>query len=206
MLVKMKTTIQFIGITLVTILLISMISCSSSQNTPSKNKSATLTTETSSSSSQKKMNTTVEIDLKTTAESIGEASTKIAKSFKLRFEDQEVTQMVLSVKNESSSKHDEDAKWIEGELYYAFEKNLPNTQMLVLSEAIARIPSSAANINVTYEIEAQEMILSAQAIGDKMSGGILAQAEIRFELPKSHRRTLVAVLNITSDDLKTSTK
>ena len=74
--------------------------------------------------------------------------------------------------------------------------------MLVLSEAIAGIPSSAANINVTYKIEAQEMILSAQAIGDKMSGGILAQAEIRFELPKSHRRTLVAVLNITSDDLK----
>jgi hypothetical protein len=202
MLVKMKTTTQFIGLTLVTILLISMFSCSSSQNTPSKNKSATLTNETSSSSSQKKVNTTVETDLKTTAKSIGEASTKIAKSFKLSFEDQEVTQMVLSVKNESSSKHDEDAKWIEGELYYAFEQNLPDTQMLVLSEAIAGIPSSAANINVTYEIEAQEMILSAQAIGDKMSGGILAQAEIRFELPKSHRRTLVAVLNITSDDLK----
>ena len=85
MLVKMKTTTQFIGLTLVIILLISMFSCSSLQNAPSKNKSATLTTENSSSSSQKKVNAKVEIDLKTNAKSIGEASTKIAKSFKLSF-------------------------------------------------------------------------------------------------------------------------
>jgi len=196
-----KTT-QLISLTIMTISLISMVACSSSQNTPSTNQSASTSTEASSAATQQKVISTEVIDLKTTSKSIGEASIKIAKSFKLSFENEDVTQMVLSVKNEASGKHDADAVWVEGELYYAFQQNLPDTQMLVLSEAIAGIPSSAANINVNYKIEGQEMILTAQAIGDKLSGSILAQAETRFELPKSHRRTLVAVLDITSADLK----
>jgi hypothetical protein len=196
-----KTT-QLISLTIMTISLISIVACSSSQNTPSTNQSASTSTEASSAATQQKVISTEVIDLKTTSKSIGEASIKIAKSFKLSFENEDVTQMVLSVKNEASGKHDADAVWVEGELYYAFQQNLPDTQMLVLSEAIAGIPSSAANINVNYKIEGQEMILTAQAIGDKLSGSILAQAETRFELPKSHRRTLVAVLDITSADLK----
>ena len=198
----MKKTTHLISLTIATISLISMVACSSAQNTPSTNQAASTATEAATSATQKNVLATEVIDLKTTSKTIGEASSKIAKSFKLSFADEDVTQMVLSVKNETSGKHDEDAKWIEGELYYAFQENLPATQMLVLSEAIAGIPSSAANINVTYKIEGQEMILSAQAIGDKLSGSVLAQAETRFELPKSHRRTLVAVLDISSDDLK----
>ena len=198
----MKKTTQLISLTIVTMLLISMVACSSAQNTPSTNQSASTATAASTSANQQKVIASEDINLKTTSKSIGEASIKISKIFNLNFENEDITQMVLSVKNEISGKHDTDAKWIEGELYYAFQENLPDTQMLVLSEAIAGIPSSAANINVTYKIEGQEMFLTAQAIGDKLSGGILAQAETRFELPKSHRRTLVAVLDITSVDLK----
>ena len=90
----MKKTTHLISLTIAIISLISLVACSSSQNTPSTSQSASTATEASSAATQKTVLESEVIDLKTTSKTIGEASSKIAKSFKLSFADEDVTQMV----------------------------------------------------------------------------------------------------------------
>ncbi|MBF0352948.1 MAG: PEGA domain-containing protein [SAR324 cluster bacterium] len=137
-------------------------------------------------------------------QSFEQALSEVTAHFINILRNQQDQSMVISVKNHQNNDHDKDAKWIETELYFAFEQKLSNVELLLLSEAIAGISSQAIHVNTTYEIQDNHVILRIRALKDQMSGAVLTQQEILFNLPDKHRKTLVAVMDMESEVLNES--
>jgi|GEM_PF-6824000 len=136
------------------------------------------------------------------AKSLEQASNEVAKHFKTLLKGERDQQLVFNVSNYLSKIHDREARSIETELYFALENILPNVQLLIASEAIAGIPSGAIMVSVTYELKGNQILLRIQAVKDRVSGEVLTQTKVLFELPKKRSSSLVAVLDLEGEALQ----
>jgi hypothetical protein len=110
--------------------------------------------------------------------------------------------MVIQVVNYHSQKQDTDAKKIETGLYFALERQFPNYELVLISEALAGVSDrDAVFVKGTYEKQGEKTIVRLQVLKG-MSGIILAQTMVGFETKKFTRKTLVAVMDIEASDLR----
>jgi len=108
--------------------------------------------------------------------------------------------IVINIVNYHSQKSDQLAQKIETELYFTFETQLPGINLILLSESIVGVSSSnSIFLKGTYQQTGETITLNLFALRGALTGEVIAQTKINFEIQKARKRNLVAVLDIEAE-------
>ncbi len=113
---------------------------------------------------------------------------------------------VISVEivNFHSQQKDKTAKKIESLLYFALEDQ--GFRTVLLSETLAGSGNKTVYLKGTYEGQGDFVSVRLQLIKGLVTGEVLTQVSVEYEEKRQRSNTLVAVLDIESDDLPNSMK
>lgn len=104
--------------------------------------------------------------------------------------------IISEVVNYNSKKFDALGKKIQNELYFAIERQWPDYKLYVGAPE----PDQVC-IQGSYEKQAHEVVIRLQAFSGCGKPEILGQVTVRYKESKKRRKTLVAVLDIESNEL-----
>lgn len=132
-------------------------------------------------------------------EAVGQATKHFANSGKLSHNKQVV---ISEIKNYHSQKKDQLSKQLETELYFAFDKQFPRVKLIDESESIVGVSfSNTIFIKGSYNQTGSIASLQLKSVKGILTGEIIDQVSVESET-KYDRKTLVAVLDIESNILK----
>ena len=114
-------------------------------------------------------------------------------------------QIVINITNYHSQERDQLASQIEVDLYFALEKHSSDLKLIDLNEAAAGVSSrNTVFIKGSYQQKGKTITLRLQAVKGALTGEIVSQVDVSFDLGSTRSRNLVAVLDMESDSLSDS--
>ena len=129
-------------------------------------------------------------------EALDEAAAYFVKAAVKIERDQELH--ILQVVNFNTGKNDFLGKKLETEMYFALEKQTPDFKLFF---GKGEKEDKAIYLKGSYEKKATVVAVKFQVV---MGNEILAQYEFEYDVEKTHRQTLVAVLDIEAESLNQS--
>lgn len=103
-----------------------------------------------------------------------------------------------------SQKQDQLAKQLEAELFFSFDRQFPNLNLVTASESVAEEPESGSIYLLgTYQKSEKTVDLELSALRGTSTGRVIARTEINFDIEDVRYGSMVAVLNIEATTVET---
>lgn len=108
--------------------------------------------------------------------------------------------VVDNITNFHSGIEDTTSLQIKTELYFIVERYFPNNQIIDIRESLVGVsPANTVFIKGTYENKGEDTIIRLSVIDGMLNGKMLTQAQVTFKVNRVIRKTLVAVLDLESE-------